>query len=49
MMKINVVARIRVEIWHEGLRVLEEGASRLFEDALALPIADDVVLLASDG
>lgn len=49
VVEVNVVTRIWMQIRHEGLRILEKGASWLFENTLAFAVADDVVLLAGDG
>lgn len=48
MMEIDVVARIRMQIGHERLRILVECPRWFLEDALAFTVADDVVLLACD-
>lgn len=48
VMEVKVVARVRVEVGLE-LGILPDGAGRLFEDALAFSVTNDVVGLARDG
>lgn len=47
-MEIEIMARIRMQI-RRKLCVLEQRTRRLFEYAFALAVANDVVLLSSDG
>jgi len=47
-MEIKIMTRIRMQI-RRKLRVLEQRACRFLEHALALAVADDIVLLSGYG
>ena len=48
MMKVDIMARARMQMLLERPRVLVDGARRLVVDALAEAVAEDVVAVAGD-
>lgn len=47
--KVEVVARVRVQVRRELRSTTPDGASRILEYALALAVANDVVRLSGNG
>lgn len=43
MVEVEIVARIRMQVWHERFGIFVECPCRFFEDALTLPVADNIV------
>jgi len=48
MVEVDVMACIRMQIWHKGPGILVEFPCRLLKDTFAFAITDNVVLFPSD-